>query len=95
MTYIEERIYQAAHYIIDHDATVRDAAKALKSSKSTVHQDVTARLAHLRPALARRVRKVLDKNKAERHIRGGNATHEKYKCVGRTSQGDSQGVATP
>jgi len=81
VTYIEERTYLAANYIIEQNATVREAARALRSSKSTVHQDVTARLQGLRPALAAQVRKVLDQNKAERHIRGGRATHEKYKQV--------------
>ena len=79
--YIEERIYQAAAYIIKNGATVRDAAKVLKISKSTVHKDVSERLTQLNPQLAQQVRLVLDKNKAERHIRGGQATYRKYKCV--------------
>jgi len=77
--YIEERIYQAASYIISQGATVREAAKVLKISKSTVHKDVSERLLQLNPQLARQVRVVLDKNKAERHIRGGRATYQKYK----------------
>ena len=77
--YIEERIYQAAAYIVENGATVRDAAKILKISKSTVHKDVSDRLLHLNPQLAAQVRQVLDKNKAERHIRGGQATYRKYK----------------
>ena len=79
--YIEERIYQAAAYIIENGSTVRDAAKVLKISKSTVHKDVSERLTQLNPQLAQQVRLVLDKNKAERHIRGGQATYRKYKCV--------------
>ena len=79
--YIEERSYQAAAYIIENGATVRDAAKVLKISKSTVHKDVSERLTQLNPQLAQQVRLVLDKNKAERHIRGGQATYRKYKCV--------------
>ena len=79
--YIEERIYQAAAYIIENGTTVRDAAKVLKTSKSTVHKDVSERLTQLNPQLAQQVRLVLDKNKAERHIRGGQATYRKYKCV--------------
>ena len=79
--YIEEQIYQAAAYIIENGATVRDAAKVLKISKSTVHKDVSERLTQLNPQLAQQVRLVLDKNKAERHIRGGQATYRKYKCV--------------
>ena len=60
---------------------MRDAAKVLKISKSTVHKDVSERLTQLNPQLAQQVRLVLDKNKAERHIRGGQATYRKYKCV--------------
>lgn len=78
--YIEERIYQAAAYIVEHGATVRETAKELGISKSTVHQDVSVRLVQLNPQLAHAVRLVLDKNKAERHIRGGQATYRKYKC---------------
>ena len=72
--YIEERIYQAAAYIIENGATVRDAAKVLKISKSTVHKDVSERLTQLNPQLAQQVRLVLDKNKAERHIREAKKT---------------------
>ena len=77
--YMEERIYRAANYIIEHGATVRDAAKEVGISKSSVHKDVAERLPQMNPRLARQVRKVLDKNKAERHIRGGQATYRKYK----------------
>lgn len=67
-----------ANYIIDHNATVRQTAKNFGVSKSTVHKDVTDRLAQINPALAAQARKVLDVNKSERHIRGGMATKEKY-----------------
>lgn len=77
--YIEERINETAHYIIDHGATVRDAAKVFCISKSTVHKDMTDRLRLGNPRLYRQVRHVLDVNKAERHIRGGQATYRKYK----------------
>ena len=76
--YIEERAIQIANYIIETDATVRQTAKAFGVSKSTVHKDVTERLLLINPALAASARKVLDINKSERHIRGGNATKEKY-----------------
>ena len=76
--YIEERAVNIACYIIEHNATVRQAAKAFGVSKSTVHKDVTERLEQLNPALATDARKVLDINKSERHIRGGMATKEKY-----------------
>ena len=76
--YIEERAVEVAYYIIETKATVRQAAKKFGISKSTVHKDVTERLAQVNPALAKQARKVLDVNKSERHIRGGLATREKY-----------------
>ena len=76
--YIEERTIEIANYIIECNATVRQAAKTFGVSKSTVHKDCTERLGRLNPGLAKQVRKVLDVNKSERHIRGGLATKEKY-----------------
>ena len=75
---IEERAISLAQYIIDSKDTVRGAAKKFGISKSTVHKDVSERLIHINNALAIEVRKVLDENKAERHIRGGMATKLKY-----------------
>ncbi len=65
-------------YIVEHGATVRAAAKAFGISKSTVHTDVTKKLQKTNSGLWLRVREVLDRNKALRHIRGGQATKEKY-----------------
>ena len=76
--YIEERAVEIAYYIIDHNATVRQPAKEFGVSKSTIHKDCTDRLEQINPTLAQSVRKVLDVNKQERHIRGGLATREKY-----------------
>ncbi len=75
---IEERAIGLAKYIIDTKDTVRGAARKFGISKSTVHKDVSHRLLHINNALAMEVRKVLDENKAERHIRGGMATKMKY-----------------
>lgn len=75
---IEERAVNLAHYIIDSKDTVRGAAKKFGISKSTVHKDVSERLFNINKALAYEVRKILDENKAERHIRGGMATKLKY-----------------
>lgn len=75
---IEERATNLAQYIIDSKDTVRGAAKKFGISKSTVHKDVSERLLEINPTLAMEVRKVLDENKAERHIRGGMATKLKY-----------------
>lgn len=76
--YIEERAIELANYIIDQKTTVRGAAKKFGISKSTVHKDVTERLNKVKPELADSVRAVLEENKAERHIRGGEATRAKY-----------------
>ena len=77
--YIEERAVEIACYIIEHKATVRQAAGKFGVSKSTIHKDVTERLIQINPSLAMQARKVLDMNKSERHIRGGLAPREKYK----------------
>lgn len=76
--YIEQRAIDLANYIIAHNATVRQAAKEFGVSKSTVHKDIAERLEYINSSLARKARKVLDQNKAERHIRGGLATKAKY-----------------
>ena len=76
---IEQRACDLADFIIENDATVRGAAARFGVSKSTVHKDLTERLPHVNPALYRQVRQLLDRNKAERHIRGGLATRRKYR----------------
>ncbi len=76
--YIEDRVLEIARYIIDNKATVRGAAKVFNVSKSTVHKDVHERLLHINRDLYRKCRSILETNKAERHIRGGMATREKY-----------------
>ena len=76
--YIEERAVAIANYIIDYNATVRQAARKLRSRKTTEHKDVAERLSQINPRHASPARVVLDINKAERHIRGGMATKEKY-----------------
>ncbi|MBO5198462.1 MAG: sporulation transcriptional regulator SpoIIID [Lachnospiraceae bacterium] len=83
--YIEERAITIANYIVECNATVRQTAKKFGISKSTVHKDVTERLAQVNPSLATEARKVLDVNKSERHIRGGLATKEKYLHYGMRS----------
>jgi putative DeoR family transcriptional regulator (stage III sporulation protein D) len=75
---IEERAIKIAEYIIDSKDTVRGAAKKFGISKSTVHKDITKRLVLINVPLSKEVRKILDENKAERHIRGGMATKLKY-----------------
>lgn len=79
--YIEERVLESARYIVNNKATVRNCAKQFGISKSTVHKDVSERLLEINPSMAGMVRDVLEKNKSERHIRGGMATREKYRRV--------------
>ena len=76
--YIEERATLLAHYIIDTKDTVRGAAKKFGISKSTVHKDITERLSKFNASLACEAKKVLDENKATRHLRGGEATRIKW-----------------
>lgn len=75
---MRERVLEIASYIIETKATVRQAAKVFGVSKSTVHKDMTERLPEINPEKAQLVKKVLEFNKAERHIRGGRATRRKY-----------------
>lgn len=75
----ESRAIELGEYIAKSGATVRTAAKLFRVSKSTVHKDVTERLKREDPVLYKEVKKVLEKNKQDRHIRGGLATREKYK----------------
>ena len=83
--YIEERVLELAEYILESKSTVRAAAKRYNISKSTVHKDITERLLEINPALAKEVHEVLNLNKAERHIRGGLATREKYLKLAHTN----------
>ena len=76
--YIAQRAMNIATYIIEKNATVRQAAKQFGVSKSTVHKDVGERISYINPTVAKDVRKVLEQNKCERHIRGGLATRDKY-----------------
>lgn len=76
---INERAAMLGEYIVSTGATVRATAVRFNISKSTVHKDVTSKLAESCPALYQKVKKVLEQNKSERHIRGGLATRRKYK----------------
>lgn len=77
--HIRRRVLDISQYIIESSATVRHTAKVFGVSKSTVHKDMTERLPLIDKETAERVRQVLNINKAERHIRGGEATRQKYK----------------
>ncbi|GAA0744349.1 sporulation transcriptional regulator SpoIIID [Clostridium oceanicum] len=79
--YIEERVLEVAKYIIDSKATIRRTAKVFGVSKSTIHKDMTERLPKINPQIAEEAKEILDYNKAERHIRGGEATKMKYKAI--------------
>ena len=75
----KERCERMAEYIIENSATVRACALVFGVSKSTVHKDITQRLKMVNHHLYEEVQKVLQKNKSERHLRGGEATKQKYK----------------
>ena len=76
---MEQRACDLAVYIIENQATVRSAAKAFGISKSTVHKDIAERLYYINHSLYEQVKLILEVNKAERHIRGGLATRNKYR----------------
>ncbi len=76
---VTERVIKEAEYVAKTGATVRATAKVFLSSKSTVHKDVTERLRLIDKELYKAVRRVLEKNLKERHVRGGEATRRKYK----------------
>ncbi len=77
--YIQKRVLEICTYILETQATVRQTAQVFGVSKSTVHKDMTERLPALNKELARQVKKVLEYNKSERHLRGGEATRRKYR----------------
>ena len=74
-----ERSELFAEYIVENNATVRQTARFFDISKSTVHKDLVTKLRYINPSLYSEVKKVLETNKAERHLRGGEATKRKYK----------------
>lgn len=77
--YIWKRVLDIGQYILESKQTVRQTAQIFGVSKSTVHKDVTERLPTINKRLAGKVKSILDLNKSERHIRGGEATRRKYK----------------
>lgn len=76
--YIWQRVIDIANHVLSTGDTVRAVAEAFGVSKSTVHKDLTERLYQINPGLAKQVKAVLEINKAERHLRGGEATRRKY-----------------
>ena len=76
---MKDRAQRLAVYMIETGSTVRTAAQEFGISKSTVHKDLSQRLPYYDPLLYRQVRQILDKNRQERHIRGGMATQKKYR----------------
>lgn len=76
--YMRDRSETLAEYVIENEATVRATAAYYGVSKSTVHKDLTHKLKYLNPSLYKSVKSVLEKNKSERHLRGGEATRKKF-----------------
>lgn len=79
--YIHQRVLEISTYILETEATVRQVARNFGVSKSTVHKDVTERLPQINRHVALQIKTILDKNKAERHLRGGEATRRKYLSI--------------
>ncbi len=79
--YIQKRVLELADYIIENGSTVRDAAHVFKISKSTVHKDVSERLCRIDIKKAGQIKRLMQINKSERHIRGGEATKQKYAAL--------------
>ena len=73
-----ERCEVLAQYLIENRATVRQVAQVFSVSKSTVHKDIAVRLRRINPALFACAKRILEENKSERHLRGGEATKQKY-----------------
>ncbi len=76
--YIEHRVLEISTYILETKSTVRQVANIFGVSKSTVHKDITERLPDINPFYAKQIKKILDENKSQRHLRGGEATRKKY-----------------
>lgn len=74
----KERSEILAEYVLDTGATVRATALHFGISKSTVHKDLTTKLRRINPSLYERAKGILDLNKSQRHLRGGEATRKKY-----------------
>ena len=74
----KERAEVIGAHVIETGSTVRAAAVHFGISKSTVHKDLTHKLKYINPGMYSEVKTVLDKNREERHIRGGEATRQKY-----------------
>lgn len=84
--YIKERVLELADYIAETGSTVRLTAQVFGISKSTVHKDVTERLCHIDAERFYKIQKLMDINKAERHIRGGEATRLKYAVMNKNKE---------
>ncbi|PKM83760.1 MAG: sporulation transcriptional regulator SpoIIID [Firmicutes bacterium HGW-Firmicutes-13] len=76
--YIENRVLEITTYILETKSTVRQVARIFGVSKSTVHKDITERLPDINPFYAKQIKRILEENKSQRHLRGGEATRKKY-----------------
>ena len=77
--YIDYRVIETAQHFINYKSTIRETARHIGVSKSTTHKDLTERLQRINPALYEQVNSILEKNRQERHMRGGIATKGKFK----------------
>ena len=89
---LKDRPEELGAFVIDTEATVRQAARHFGISKSTVHKDLTEKLRYTHPSMYEQVRRILERNKAERHLRGGEATRKKYLNHRLKSDGKASGI---
>jgi len=87
--HIDKRCMMVAEYMVAHRATVRQAAQAFGLSKSLVHKDMGERLSRISPALGAEVARLLQHNKAVRHLRGGAATRRRYRAQALQNSADA------
>ncbi|MBQ3156198.1 MAG: sporulation transcriptional regulator SpoIIID [Clostridia bacterium] len=83
----QRRCVDAAHYMLEHRATVRQTAAAFALSKSSIHKDMSQRLPKIDARLAQQVAELLEYNKAVRHLRGGEATRRRYRGLQSAADG--------
>ena len=81
LTEEKDRCIRLAEYLIENRSTVRATAKHFGISKSTVHKDIAEKLPHVNAELFKEAKAVMELNKAERHLRGGQATKAKYRTI--------------
>lgn len=84
-SYIKERVFSLANFILETNGTIRQTAKHFSLSKSLVHVDLSKRLKKIDQAIYVKVKKLLEKNFEEKHVRGGESTKNKFKKIAKNA----------